>query len=164
MRRVLWIAVASIVLAMEWSAPVSGQSRADLVGAARILEDASLRVRNVHVWLYGIYVPEMGQHCIFYLNPPRCGSRAAVALETKIQGFVYCDIVARNEDGSVSAFCSVGRTFRSEGDDLGAYLVARGLAVASPGAPFEYVALERIAQSQERGFWGFQVDTFIRRR
>jgi endonuclease YncB( thermonuclease family) len=36
---------------------------------------------------------------------------------------------------------------------LGAYLLRRGLALALPGSPFEYQALERIARSQGRGVW-----------
>ena len=40
----------------------------------------------------------------------------------------------------------------------------QGWAIALPGAPFEYVALERFAQSNKRGFWGFQADTIRRFR
>jgi len=43
--------------------------------------------------------------------------------------------------------------------DLAAELLRHGWAVALPGAPFEYVTLERIARAHNRGIWGFQVDS-----
>ena len=41
---------------------------------------------------------------------------------------------------------------------LAAYLIERGWAMALPGAPFEYHAIERIARSREVGVWGWPVD------
>ena len=134
----------------------------NLIGAAIVQPDATLRVHGHRVRLYGIYVPATGQQCRTFLSPTYCGNRAAVALDSKIQGFVFCRTRGRHSDGSVSAFCSVERTFRSPGEDLGAYLVARGLALAGRYAPFEYIALERIAQSRKLGLWGFPADLIIR--
>jgi len=42
-------------------------------------------------------------------------------------------------------------------EDLAAYLIRQGWAVSLPGAPFEYTVLERIAEQQGVGVWGFQV-------
>jgi endonuclease YncB( thermonuclease family) len=47
---------------------------------------------------------------------------------------------------------------------LGAYLIREGLALAGPDAPFEYQALERIAQTNGFGVWSFQADQFRFRR
>jgi endonuclease YncB( thermonuclease family) len=63
-------------------------------------------------------------------------------------------------DGSISAICWTGRGSFNEGDDLSAYLISNGLALAGPDAPFEYQALERIAQNTNQGVWGFQADSF----
>jgi endonuclease YncB( thermonuclease family) len=52
----------------------------------------------------------------------------------------------------------VDRTSFEEGEDLAAYLIRHGWALARPGAPFEYHALERIAREQSAGVWGFSVD------
>ena len=38
--------------------------------------------------------------------------------------------------------------------DLGAYLIERGWAVASPEGPFEYQVLEKIARERRMGVWG----------
>ena len=59
--------------------------------------------------------------------------------------------------------CYVNRGPFDEGEDLAAYLLERGWAVALPNAPFEYHALERIARHNARGVWGFTVDSIIRR-
>jgi endonuclease YncB( thermonuclease family) len=135
----------------------------DIVGPATVRADGTLRIHGSTVRLYAIAVPLDGQKCITFLRPARCGSRASVALESRIQGFVYCHSVNRNGDGSVNAVCFIRRTFYSHGEDLAAYLLGAGLALALPGAPFEYVALERIAQTRQLGIWGFSADAVIAR-
>lgn len=47
------------------------------------------------------------------------------------------------------------------GEDLAAYLLEQGWAVALPYTPFEYHVLERIARHKGFGIWGFP-DTIIR--
>lgn len=147
-------------------APVSSvDARAatnEIIGAAAVRADGTLRVRRHLIRLYGVYIPSTGKQCRTFLSPVYCGNRAAVALDSRIQGFVFCRAVSRNGDGSLNAFCSVNRTFYSNGEDLGAYLIARGLALAGPSAPFEYVAIERIAQTRRFGIWGFPADSIRR--
>jgi endonuclease YncB( thermonuclease family) len=160
-----WLLAASLSLALGSSAPPAAEAAgADIVGAATVLVDGSLRINTSIVRLYGIYIPPSGQRCVFFQRPALCASRGALALETRIQGFVFCDSVDRNGDGSVNAVCFIRRTFVSQGEDLAAFLLAEGLAVSLPGAPFEYLALERIAQTRQLGIWGFPVDVIIRDR
>jgi endonuclease YncB( thermonuclease family) len=134
----------------------------EIAGAARVYADGSLRVGRSVVRLHGVYIPATGKQCRTFLQPTYCGNRAAVALDTRIQGFVFCRPVSRNRDGSLNAVCFIDRILYSDGEDLGAYLIARGLALAAPGSPFEYVALERIAQARCLGVWGFPVDAIVR--
>jgi endonuclease YncB( thermonuclease family) len=134
----------------------------EIIGAAAVRADGTLRVGRHLVRLYGIYIPMTGQQCRTFLSPVYCGNRAAVALESRIRGFVFCRAVSRNGDGSLNAFCSVDWTFYSSGKDLGAYLIARGLALAGPYAPCEYIAIERIAQARQLGIWGFPADSIRR--
>jgi endonuclease YncB( thermonuclease family) len=158
---VIWFLVALLAVSLP---PTRGVRAADeIVGSAVVLDDASLRIRNKIVRLYGIHVPATGTSCAFFLRPAPCADRAALALETRIQGFVHCSTVGRNFDGSVTAVCFIRRKFYSLGEDLAAYLLSRGLALALPGAPFEYTALERIAQTRQLGIWGFQVDVIVPR-
>ena len=126
---------------------------ADLVSYASVREDGSLLVRGRTVRLYGVYIPPTERTCQTFLSPVRCAPRAVLQLDFKIGSrFVHCDRQARSSDGSVSAICRVN------GEDLGAWLLSQGWALATPDAPFEYHALERIARSRQVGVWGFAVD------
>jgi endonuclease YncB( thermonuclease family) len=138
-------------------------SASDIVSYAIVQDDGSLRVRGKTIRLFGVYVPRTGRNCRSDFSPPLCGNRSVRALKVKIQGFVRCDPQAQLSDGSLSAFCYVnGNSVRDAPVDLGAWLIEQGLAVAGPGAPFEYQTLERIALINRRGVWGFQVDEIIR--
>lgn len=126
---------------------------------AIVREDGSMAIAGRVVRLYGIYIPDTGTSCRTFVSPVECGSRAALALEFKTgTHFVTCREVAALSDGSVSAVCW------TDEEDLGAYLIRQGWALARPEAPFEYAALERIAERQGIGVWGFQVDRFKFRR
>ena len=126
---------------------------------AIVQDDGTLRVQGKTIRLFGLYVPSSARGCITTLRPVRCGSRAARALELKIQGFVECLPQQRYRDGSISAICYVEEgSILDPPVDLGAWLIEQGFAVAGPGAPFEYGVLEKIARVNRRGLWGFQVD------
>jgi endonuclease YncB( thermonuclease family) len=134
-------------------------ARAEISSYAIVRDDATLTVRSKTIRLYGIYIPATGRHCRFNLRPPACGSRAAVALKQRIQGFVTCYETARYRDGSLQAVCYAERTPFDDGVDLGAWLIGQGLAVATPEAPFAYHTAERIARSRDQGLWGFSADS-----
>jgi len=138
-----------------------GPALADAGRLAFVEADGSLRLGQTIVRLYGIYIPPSERTCRTFVRPARCGSRAALALEQKIDGMVYCDAVSRNRDRSVNAVCEIssGAAQFGEREDLAAYLLRQGWAVALPGAPFAYHTLERIARTQGRGVWGFQADS-----
>lgn len=142
---------------------MSNVSAGEFTSYASVYDDGSLRVGNRKVQLYGIYIPSTGNHCRTFFTPPVCGSRATLALDFKIQGFVHCKQKHINRDRSVTAVCYTNRTSFSEGDDLAAYLIQQGWALALPDAPFEYQALEKIARAQAAGIWGFTVDGIQRR-
>lgn len=119
-----------------------------LTSYASVRPDATLRVGSRVVRLYGIFIPATGYTCQTRLRPVTCGTQAALALDFKIRGFVRCRPLRRHRDRSVTAHC------RNRGEDLSAYLIERGWALALPGGPFEYRALERIARARSMGVWG----------
>lgn len=49
-------------------------------------------------------------------------------------------------------------------EDLAAFLLREGWAVAALDAPFGYVTLKRIDRSLRRGLWGTPADEVIRPR
>jgi endonuclease YncB( thermonuclease family) len=128
---------------------------ADIVSYAIVHDDASLEVRGRTIYLYGIDIPRGVRACRTSIRPARCAPEAALALDFRIQSFVRCEVVSRYRDRSVNARCFVKSTgsVLEPDEDLSAYLLERGLALALPGAPFEYQALERIARAQGRGLW-----------
>ena len=136
--------------------PLSSQG--DLHSYALVNDDGTLQVRSRTVHLYGIYIPETSYNCQTFIRPVQCGQRAVLALKFKIQGFVRCEEKSVNNDRSINAVCRVGVSSFSEGEDLAAYLLRQGWAVALPDAPFEYQVLERIARKHSVGVWGIPVD------
>ena len=155
----LWLGV--LVASTLAFSVVAGAS--EIVSYAIVQDDGSLRVQGKTIRLFGVYMPSTGRGCRTDFRPPLCGNRSVRALKAKIRGFVHCDPQAELSDRSLSAVCYVdGDSIVDPPTDLGAWLIEQGLAVAGPGAPFEYQTLERIAQVNRRGVWGFQVDQIIR--
>ncbi len=134
----------------------------DIVGHAIVRDDGSMLIQNRVVELQGIYLPPTDFQCRDWERPARCASRGVLALDFKVRGFITCRPRGESSDGAILATCFVGRTGLSPGEDLGAYLIERGWAVATPDAPFEYQVLEKIARSRGMGIWGFTVDSYSR--
>lgn len=126
-------------------------SAAELHGNAFVQKDTSLKMGGRIIRLLGIYIPTSGCHTLRGANLESWGWRelATRALDEKTRGFVRCVLRWRNRDGSSTAVC-----YRRE-EDISAYLIGHGFALATPNAPVEYHALERIARAKRRGVWGF---------
>ena len=122
---------------------------------AIINEDATLRIAGRTVRLHGVHIPRTDRTCRTSRRPVVCGSQAALALEFRIDGFVRCELGERLEDGTVLGRCRVDASTFDEGEDLAAYLLERGWAVALPDASIAYQTLEKIARSRGVGVWGF---------
>jgi endonuclease YncB( thermonuclease family) len=145
-----------IAIAALWCGP---SSATEISSYAGINADGSLRIKGKTIHLYGIHIPDTGKTCSRNKSPPVCGSRAVVALDFKIDGFVRCEIVSRNQDGSLVGWCRVKASHFNEGEDLSAYLLQKGWAVALPDASIEYQTLEKIARSRQFGVWGTTIDS-----
>ena len=152
------------VLAMALITLPPGAVGSDVHSYAFVQDDGSLLIRGKTYRLSGIYIPRTNYQCRTFETPVRCAPRAALALDFKIQGFVTCRKLGRNRDGSFDAVCYVDKTSFSEGEDLAAYMLRNGWAVALPHAPHEYHAMEKIARHNDRGVWGFQVDSVVDRK
>jgi endonuclease YncB( thermonuclease family) len=152
--------LAALVLFWMLACGIGSAAAEDFTSYAIVREDGSLLIQNRVIRLYGIYLPETGVNCRTKFSPAECGTRGALALEFKTANqFVTCREVAALSDGSISATCWIEGAELGDYEDLAAYLIRQGWAVSVPGAPFEYTVLERIAEQQGVGVWGFQVDS-----
>ena len=153
MRQILFAALAAMA-SVPWAL-----AQSEISSFAFVQDDGSLKISGSLVRLYGIYIPPTDQSCYTFVRPVPCGSRASLALDFRISGaFVHCLPRATNADGSITASCTVDK------EDLSAWMLQKGWAVALPDAPFEYQTLEKIAQSRGIGIWGVPIDTLRRRR
>ena len=144
--------VLAIAIAMG---SVAAAAAPDIVSYAIVLDDGSLRVQGRTIRLFAVFIPPGERICRTTIRPVRCAPRAALALDFRIGArFVRCQRTGGRRDGTLVAICRV------DGQDLGAYLIGQGLALAGPKAPFEYSALERIARARRLGLWGFPADSF----
>ena len=137
---------------------LSGASYPDIVNYAIVNPDGTMKVDGRIVHLYGIYIPPTDYTCLTIISPRECAPRAVLQLNFKVGSrFVHCDRQWTNDDRSITAICTI------DGEDLGAWMLSQGWAVALPDAPFEYQTLERIARTREIGVWGFPVDPIGKR-
>ncbi len=126
---------------------------AEILGYAIVQDDGSLRLNGRQIRLYGIYIPPSTPSCRVFERPITYAPCAALALDFRIgTGFVHCELKSMNADDSIVALCRAGS------EDLSAYLLASGWAIALPDAPFQYFALEKIARHQSVGVWGLPLD------
>lgn len=139
-----------VCIAVFVTPPVFAESMSSYVS---VNDDASLNMRGRTIVLAGIYVPKTDEGCIDEAGAD-CRTRAAAALEFKIQGFVHCMSLRSLGRGTLTGTCYVDRTSFNPGIDLAAYLVESGWAMATPDAPYEYHALQRLAEVQLKGIWG----------
>lgn len=141
---------------------LSADIQAELFSYVHVQDDASLKIKGKIVHLAGIYIPPTDRYCRSNIRPTRCASRAVLALEMKIQGFVRCEVQSQNPDRSLNGTCYANSTNFDPGEDLAAYLLESGWALATPEAPFSYQALSEIAKEHKRGVWGFSADAIRR--
>lgn len=141
------------------SSPASSALPRVIHSYVRVLEDGTLAIRRHRIRLYGIHIPLIDEStCVQFVSPRRCAPRSVLALDFKIDGFVRCEPVNENADGTLNAVC------RLQGEDLAAWMLEHGWAMVLPGAPFDYIALERIARSRKIGIWGTPADAIDRFR
>jgi endonuclease YncB( thermonuclease family) len=151
-------AITLLLTALLLTGATAVAAPASISSYARVQDDGTLVIDGYRIRLHGIYLPPTERSCQHWIRPPRCADRAVLALEFKVQGFVHCFPVQEFDDGSLSATCYVDRSHFEPGEDLSAYLIRQGWAMALPDAPFEYHALQEIARHRGLGVWGFPAD------
>jgi endonuclease YncB( thermonuclease family) len=137
----------AFAIALLWShAP--GASAADFIGQASIIDGDTIEIHGQRIRLFGIDAPEHDQLCEAAGAQYRCGQQASLALADRI-GKQTVDCVPHDVDqyGRVVAVCSAG------GEDLNAWMVRQGWALAYRHYSTVYVADEDAAHLAGAGIW-----------
>jgi endonuclease YncB( thermonuclease family) len=126
-------------------APAGG---AILTGRASVIDGDTIEVRGRRIRLHGIDAPESGQTCYRNGRAWDCGRAATEALERLIGGrTVTCRELDVDHYGRSVARCL------ANGQDVNAWLVRNGWAVAYRRFSEAYVAHEAEARAARRGIW-----------
>jgi endonuclease YncB( thermonuclease family) len=128
----------------------SGRANAEeLVGRASVVDGDTLEIRGEKIRLHGIDAPESSQRCTRPTGKQwRCGQQAANALSERIgQRNVRCEGNKRDRWKRRIAVCYLGN------QDLNAWLVRRGWAVAYRKYSKDYVPQEDRARQAKAGVW-----------
>lgn len=139
---------ATRIAALALLAPLAAPD-VSLTGPATVIDGATLAVGGRPVRLHGIAAPTLDQTCFDAQERGYpCGRVAAEALRARIgDASIACEAQGAAEDGSPRARCRLG------GDDLAAWLVENGYAVADRGVSADYAAQDARAWGRRRGLW-----------
>jgi len=120
-----------------------------VTGVASVIDGDTLEIHGERVRLFGIDACEARQLCEdASAQPYRCGQRAALALADHIGSrTVRCEGKTRDRYGRLVAICYLGD------EDLDAWMVSQGLALAFRKYSTLYVPQEEDAQAAKRGLW-----------
>ena len=117
-------------------------------GAVSAIGGDTIEIHGQRIRLHGIDAPEAGQPCRAVGIDYRCGQQAALALADKIgQQAVSCQPKDQDRYGRIVAICWLGA------EDLGAWIVSRGWALAYRRYSVDYVLHEDTANQGRRGLW-----------
>lgn len=130
-------------------------------GTAIVIDGDTITVKGQRIRLHGIDAPESAQVCLADGRPWYCGKDASAKLREKIDGrLVQCDEKGTDRYGRTIATCSVAD------QDLEAWMVEQGWAVAYRKYSLDYMAQEEQAKVARRGIWAsdFEMPWDWRRR
>jgi endonuclease YncB( thermonuclease family) len=149
----LRVVMSSLAAALLLCHPSPVLARDDVQGVPRVLDGDTLEVDSKRVRLYALDAPEIKQSCTTASGAEyRCGLMAKAALEKKLSGgkIVNCSPKkSLDKYGRLVAVCSIVGT----GEDINAWLVREGYAVAYERYGKQYKPLEIEAQAAQRGLW-----------
>lgn len=119
-------------------------------GTGSVIDGDTLEIRGKRIRLHGIDAPESSQICQDTSGQDwRCGQQAALALSGRIaRRIISCDIRDTDTYGRSVAVCSVGV------ENLNAWMVANGWALAYRRYSQDYVGAEASARIARVGIWG----------
>lgn len=142
--------MAAVLLLSNIGITVSAERRERdrLSGPATVIDGDTLKIGQIPIRIHGIDAPENNQVCMKENISWRCGVEATKLMRSLVMGSeVSCEKLDQDRYGRV-----VGRCF-SNGNNLGATMVVQGLALAYRRYSNEYVLMEGVSKSAQRGMW-----------
>lgn len=138
-----------IFLISAFASFASQASSETLSGTASVIDGDTIEIHGQRIRLSAIDAIESRQPC---QNPDgtlwRCGKDAAFAFSDMIgRRPVSCDVIDIDRYGRAVSICQVG------GEDIGAWMVENGWALAYRRYGTDYVAAEDRARNAGRGIW-----------
>ena len=126
---------------------------AEPAGRARVIDGDTIEIQGARIRLAGIDAPERGQWCSAAQQKYRCGQEASAALGQRIGGQIVRCVVR-----GIDLYRRDVATCFSGGENLNAWLVRSGHAVADRRYSREYVEDEAEARRERRGLWRGEFD------
>ncbi len=129
--------------------PSTARAMDPLSGRPSVIDGDTLDIHGTRVRLFGIDAPESAQTCLNAQGSAyRCGQMAALALSDFIASRpVTCQPQSVDRYGRQIAACQVA------GQDLGAWMVQSGYAIAYRQYSTTYVKHEDYARANRLGVW-----------
>jgi endonuclease YncB( thermonuclease family) len=143
------LAIAAVIVsaAISWSS--SAYSGEDLSGLARVIDGDTIAIGTRHVRFEGIDAPETDQVCLNTKGEHwTCGIAARDQLSSHIDGrIISCTPRGQDRYRRTLAICFVS------GENLNAWMVREGWALAYVRYSREYVGDEGAAREERKGMW-----------
>jgi endonuclease YncB( thermonuclease family) len=134
----------------------------DIIGRASVIDGDTLEIHATRIRLFAIDAVESRQSCTTFTGQRwPCGRKSALALADKIgTRHVTCVPLDRDRYGRIVARCFVGD------QDIAAWSVANGWALAWARYSAEYLPLQDKARSLGLGIWSgtFEDPKAVRKR
>ena len=142
---------ASVVLLLA-CAPERGREKPapapEVAGRATVIDGDTIEISGQRIRLAGIDAPESRQSCGPRAETWPCGRRAAMALADRVgTRTVRCAQQGKDRYRRLIAVCRAG------GEDLSAWMVEEGWAMAYRRYSKSYVTAEDEARMSGRGIW-----------
>jgi endonuclease YncB( thermonuclease family) len=119
-----------------------------VTGRASVIDGDTIKIHGTRIRLFGIDAPESDQPCLIKGRSVHCGQQATTALSDKINNrTVACHRKDIDRYGRIVATCAVA------GEDIGAWMVTRGWALAYRDYSTDYVSQEQKASQAKLGMW-----------
>jgi endonuclease YncB( thermonuclease family) len=123
-----------------------------LSGIASVIDGDTLNLHGKRIRLHGIDAPESRQSCSQDGQNWRCGQQASLALSDHIESrTLRCEQRDIDRYKRIVAVCFMG------GEDINAWLVRSGWAMAYRQYSKDYITVEMEARAARTGIWAGEV-------